>query len=351
MTYSDSPSPHCIDGETLAAWSSGSLRTAEAAAVEEHLSNCERCHAMLATFVRIEPQPAAAESIWRRWHLQWLVPLATAATVAAIWVAIPTEQREAVLSDQREAETASTHLQSSAANVPAAKPDAFVQAPLESLRVDESKPTARLDDARKMELERRRRLVGQEPTPQKRNEADVEADRKAAATVGAAADALAKAPPPPAAPQAAPPVLEERAANRSAELARDTASFRVATPQQESISALILSPDPTYRWRIRGGRQVDRSVTAGTDWQPIAIPASERLTAGHSSSTMVAWLVGQAGAVYVTADGSRFEKVPFIEPIDLVGVIAIDDRQATVTTADGRVFQTMDRGLTWARVP
>ena len=79
----------CVDAETLAAWADGGLPKSEAAAVELHLSECDRCTAMLATFVRTTPEVPAAESLWSRWHLRWLVPVATATTVAALWVLTP----------------------------------------------------------------------------------------------------------------------------------------------------------------------------------------------------------------------------------------------------------------------
>ena len=79
----------CIDAETLAAWADGGLSKSDAAAVETHLADCERCTAMLATFARTIPETPVAESLWTRWHLRWLVPAATAATVAALWVLVP----------------------------------------------------------------------------------------------------------------------------------------------------------------------------------------------------------------------------------------------------------------------
>ena len=79
----------CVDAETLAAWVDEGLPKAEAAAVEMHLAECERCTAMVATFARTIPDAPVAESLWTRWHLRWLVPLATAATVAAVWVLVP----------------------------------------------------------------------------------------------------------------------------------------------------------------------------------------------------------------------------------------------------------------------
>ena len=61
----------------------------------------------------------------------------------------------------------------------------------------------------------------------------------------------------------------------------------------------------------------------------------------------MAWFVGRGGVIFVTPDGVRLERVPFPTPIDLAAILAIDDRQATVTTMDGRVFGTSDRGITW----
>ena len=59
----------CVDAETLAAWADGGLPKGEAAAVESHLADCERCTAMLATFVRTTPDAPAAEPLWHKWHL------------------------------------------------------------------------------------------------------------------------------------------------------------------------------------------------------------------------------------------------------------------------------------------
>jgi len=55
------------------------------------------------------------------------------------------------------------------------------------------------------------------------------------------------------------------------------------------------------------------------------------------------------GAVFLTTDGTRFRRLPFPETIDLVSVAATGDRIATITSADGRSWQTTDQGATWAR--
>jgi photosystem II stability/assembly factor-like uncharacterized protein len=110
----------------------------------------------------------------------------------------------------------------------------------------------------------------------------------------------------------------------------------------------IISPGGSTRWRIVAGSQVQRSTTEGASWEAVTLPSERTLTAGHSPATSVAWLVGRAGTIFVTTDGTQFELVPFVSSADLASVIAVDDRQATVTTVDGRVFRTSDRGRTWS---
>jgi photosystem II stability/assembly factor-like uncharacterized protein len=73
------------------------------------------------------------------------------------------------------------------------------------------------------------------------------------------------------------------------------------------------------------------------------------LTAGASPSPSICWLVGQRGVVLITIDGRQWRRLDFPETVDLVSVRAADDKTATVSAADGRVFTTADRGRTWTR--
>ena len=71
------------------------------------------------------------------------------------------------------------------------------------------------------------------------------------------------------------------------------------------------------------------------------------ITGGSAPSSDVCWLVGNAGVVLLTTDALAFRRLPFPEQVDLILVIAKDARVAAVTTVDGRVFETVDAGLTW----
>jgi hypothetical protein len=83
-------SDECIDAETIAAWSDGALPAAGAARIETHLSQCSHCQALLAALVRSAPPTIApSRSIWQRWQLRWVVPIAAAASALALWIAIP----------------------------------------------------------------------------------------------------------------------------------------------------------------------------------------------------------------------------------------------------------------------
>jgi hypothetical protein len=110
------------------------------------------------------------------------------------------------------------------------------------------------------------------------------------------------------------------------------------------------------RWRLRGGSPappvsialLDRSKDAGVTWEPVSLPAQTTMLSGGSAPTnTVCWLVGRAGTVLLSTDGTTFRQVTKPADVDLVSVRAVDARSATVRTADGRTFATSDGGVTW----
>ena len=77
----------CLDAETLAAWTDGSLRPAERAAAEAHVADCGRCLELLAAMARTEPPPSVTtRAPW--FSVRWLVPLTTAAVVVTALVLV-----------------------------------------------------------------------------------------------------------------------------------------------------------------------------------------------------------------------------------------------------------------------
>jgi hypothetical protein len=372
----------CVDAETLAAWADGGLPTGEAAAVETHLADCERCTAMVATFARTIPDAPQAESLWTRWHLRWLVPLATAATAAALWVLVPQPNEPQMTTLGRAPSTeaqpqapgsadgavpvtpAETKEQEAAGSRrPSTPTDAFakrdepLRAPgqLADERRDANDSAKRLQSAPSNERITAAPQAREETDRADRTEAKV-ADaqtepfsptpRSANAAPAAPAESASSAVPAPAA--AAPPAAPAPPATLGA---ASGARARSATSDRGAATLFeIVSPDPATRWRVVGAGQVERSTNGGARWETATLPESATLTGGSSPSPSVCWLVGRAGAIYVTTDGLRFVRVLPPDRLDFVSIQAIDGRRATVVTIDGRTMRTEDQGATWIRI-
>jgi anti-sigma factor RsiW len=59
------PRGQCLDPEMLAAWVDGTLKSDELKAAEAHLSDCSRCLSMVATMVKLAPEPEPVTRWWR----------------------------------------------------------------------------------------------------------------------------------------------------------------------------------------------------------------------------------------------------------------------------------------------
>lgn len=352
------PMTACIDAETLAAWADSSLPATEAAAVEMHLADCERCTAMLATFVRTTPEPSARESLWKRWHLRWLVPVATAATVAALWVLVPSPDSSQMTTVSR------------APSESRAAADSAAQAPPEVLTEPrEQEPPAQRGQSSSTDTFAKREEVQQAPqrlADERRADSDAtlrrqqpaasnesfapsverETDRTEAKAAESATN-TAKTVPPPAAASASPTVAAPAAGLGAASSSR----VRAAAPGADrDVITEIVSPDPMTRWRVVGAGQVERTTDGGARWERATLPESATVTGGSSPAPSICWLVGRTGSIYVTTDGLRFVRVPFRERVDFVSIQATDGRRATVVTIDGRTMRTEDQGANWIRI-
>jgi hypothetical protein len=344
----------CLDAETLAAWADGTLARKDLAAAEAHVSSCDRCVALLAAMERAGPPAVVSKRWWSHSPtLRWLVPLTAAVTVVAVWVAVPREQQLTVTKQVDAGATSVTGLSADSsavasrdakAEAPRAKADApavtgalgATRAP-ESPRFEDRDRTAAADE----QSARREKQSAPAREPEVRDlrkdgAANAAADRAPMDRVAGVAGGVAGAPPPPAAPAAAP--LSETIQISGARLLARSAPIQ------------IISPDPSVRWRVTGGF-VERSSDGGATWTATSTQLMVNLTAGASPSPSVCWLVGSAGTVLLSTDGTQFRVVPFPERIDLATVRTTDGRNATVTASDGRTFATADGGLTWLAKP
>jgi Putative zinc-finger len=405
-------SPACLDVEALAAWSDGALSRAELRAVESHVSGCDRCQAMAAAFSRADPSlsPAATVdeartqvSLWRRWRLGWLAPIAATATALAVWVAVPAPRsNNAPKTEVAEAETAvdATQAPVSATQLrgePESRSQAngalreaeqkaevrdlavAAQASADSASTIRDAPSAKADA--KVEIPAAAReapSVAQPPTGLAEAVArigkTVEADGKDDAARledgvrlkndNGRSDALSRSEASERLGQTTSTEVPGAGSRPPSELARQrrasSASEAGATLGAESLGAApsadarvleVSAPDGQHRWRLLGGTAVQHSATAGREWSAAAIPegAGAAVLAGHAPGGRTCWLVGQRGTVLVTIDGTTFRAVMGPAATDIRTVRAEDARRATVVTSDGRTFTTTDGGARWVQ--
>ncbi|MEO5894392.1 MAG: YCF48-related protein [Vicinamibacterales bacterium] len=283
----------CLDAEMLAAWSDGALTRAERAVAEAHAAGCDRCLAMLGAMAQTAPPPSAAEK--GRWlSIRWLMPLGAAAVAL---IALVVVQRTPNGSVPVTPPPAAVAVEEARGETPAAKRDRGAA------------PQAAADSFQDR--------VSSRDQGQEQKEKQLQAP--AAASAPAAAAALPEA---------------------------DTTA-RLELRRAEKAAGIVASPQSSTQWRI-DGQSVKRSTDGGTTWRAQATGTTVDLLAGSSPSTTVCWIVGRSGTVLLSTDGATWRRLPFLQPtIDVVGVTAADHLTATVTTATGSVYRTVDAGRSW----
>ncbi|MEO7272131.1 MAG: YCF48-related protein [Vicinamibacterales bacterium] len=371
------PTKDCLDADTLAALADGGLSAVERAACMGHLAACAHCQAVLAAVIQTTPEPAPSRAWWQLRPWPWLVPALGGTMALLVWTAV----------DRRPAVT-----------VVSAPPPVAEPKPMSSVEDREAKSS--LDPLARKELERQMAAplplterVVRPSSPRQQAEGQAKARAAAAdavvpAEIPARADAAPAIAPPAAGlaanagalPAAPPP---SAGAGNTASSSQPFGAGRalnpmlggaapppapsppVAPPAESVVIAAapgaadalrrvsgapapieVRSSDPRVRWRMIGSA-VEHSTDGGATWTPQAIGASGRLTAGSAPLPEVCWIVGDAGTVVVTADGLSWTRLAFPLQVPLASVSATSADVASVTTGDGRVFTTTDRGRTW----
>ena len=152
---------------------------------------------------------------------------------------------------------------------------------------------------------------------------------------------------------AAAPVPGVSAMNLAASKATEAAEL--AKMQQAQISSNLMNlqiqtPDPKILWMIAGPDAVEKSEDGGATWKLEYLETRARIIAGAAPSAKICWLVGQAGTIQRTTNGSHWKTIKPPEETDFVRVAAEDALTATVTALDGRKFTTTDGGKNWNSV-
>jgi hypothetical protein len=281
---------NCLDAETLAAWFDGGLSGAALEDVQSHVAGCARCQALVGTLGLTRAAVPTTESERpARWWLAWAVPAAAAATAIAVWVAVP-------------------------------------------------RPTN----------------VGVNP-PSSLQKQETTAPQSAALPPEAETAA------PPARP--ATPTLQDRkaSADASSRAARESSNDVAQQPPgklDELVSIAPAAPAAERREQDQRGGAVTGQLQAkaafatnlcGPMWPAPPADVAARITAGSASSADVCWIVGRAGTVLRSTDRQTWQRITLPVAVDLSSVNATDARSATVVTADGRTFSTVDGGMTWTQ--
>ena len=373
-------SDKCVDAETLAAWAEGDLPADRAAEVETHLAGCSRCQAVLSTFAMTDESAAPASSpasvipFTPKSPVRWLLPLAASvAATLVLWTAVRNRPNTPAPTPELQQQLA----KSVAEPPPPSLADAT--APASPVATPPVPADNRLASARKEKLEAKATKMSAAPVaapvaaptpsamppaptltlqqpppvvPPTANTAaatrDVVATRANAEPFRADSEnwALAKvvaefSPPPAPAPSFARPLAAGGGGSggRGGGGATGAGGSRAAAaPAARAI--------PHVRWRVLASGQVLKS-TDDSEWAVVTITPTVFILNGHAPSPTVCWLVGRAGIVMVSTDGTKFLRAKPPALADLRSITAIDAQQATVTTADGRVFSTFDAGETW----
>jgi len=357
------PPGGCLNAETLAAWSEGSLDATQQAAVEAHASECARCQDLLAAMIRIEPA-MVGRPWWRSPAFGWLAPLTVAAATVLIWVRMdPRGTPESALApstpapstvaapqiandqarEKQERTAAPESLDAARAEAPAKRLAA--SGPAQPVAVDRlrDEARARADNAPARPSDQ---AAAPPATAPGEAEVTVTAPSPTIQTATATAAPAPATPAPAAVAQVAPaPKVVAEAANAGAAAARASAFSSAVSADQREL--LIQTADEATRWWVRTPGTVQRSTDGGARWEAQATGNREILNAGAAPSSAVCWLVGRTGAVLLSSDGRSWRRVPFPEAIDLVSVSAVDGKTATVFAAGGRKFTTTDGGVNW----
>ncbi|HMD36232.1 MAG TPA: zf-HC2 domain-containing protein [Vicinamibacterales bacterium] len=360
-----------LDAETAAAWADGALSPDERGRAERHAASCARCQALVAALVKTAP-PASARASWFRFsRVAWLAPLTAAAAAVIFWAVMPAMPKNA----PRSAAGGPAEL-----TIAESRPTAQARAGTRAAGGAAEPPSAR--DKDEAAAPRGKNVAPQPPghldaraqTPVLAEEVTKELRRDEAHEASKLKGANEKPAEPAAAPLASPAVPaapppsqgQSQAQTPSPAQLQSSADVRMrqsvaidslaakSAPVREIAQTIVLSPNPNQLWRLTPNplaAVVEYSIDGGRSWTPQLRESGTVVTAGASPSPAVCWLIGPRGTVLITTDARTWQRLAFPEPIDLINVRATDDKNATVTALDGRVFATANRGATWTLAP
>lgn len=322
----------CPDPGMLASYLDNGLTSDERASVEAHAADCPYCqqHLSLLGAVSVErpdPEIAAARPWLVRWG--WLVPVATAVLVVAVWTRTPAPVDAPAQFPQREA---------APAVVPAPGPPPAADSV--SSRPAENRSN-RSDDARAV------------PPPAAKAEADRERKDFAAQTrpqeARPAAPAAAPAPPFPVARDEVGQLSDRPRPPAQAEATGAAAAVREEARLMRKVAAAPIEAvlSERERYRASGGR-IERSRDGGVNWEGAFDDGSLNVTVAACAPGGSCWF-GTTTGVVLRADGGAFSRsrLPEAAPVTAIDV---SSPLAVTVSVGARRYRSSD-GTSWTPAP
>lgn len=358
----------CPDAAALAAYADGSLARQERSTLEDHVSRCLRCSEHLALLAGSdEPAPVEAGSrgVLRRWG--WLVPVATAVLVFAVWTRTPAPESVT----ERAAPSREAAVPEAAQPSPALEYDALQQKTPSASGMD-SGPAGTQELPAAPAAPVAKQLA---PPPQPAEETtrgqladEAREPRDDLATSPPAAPPPASAPiqrgqaearqrstapaPPPATTedQKGAPALRrfESHDTAAAEAARQEPAFEAAAKPQSAWQVVVVGE--TVQLRFAPGA-IERSTDGGATWAREVTDAEAGLQRMICPGPETCWAGGAAGLVLRRQSDGTWARLRLPVALPVVALEAEGESALTATVTDGRRFTSVDGGVSWAPAP
>lgn len=341
------PAGVCLDAAMLASYADNGLSPDERRHVEAHAADCARCQEHLALLGAVSldrevPEPGRSWLV--RWG--WLVPVATAVLVVAVWVRLPepTQDQRAVPVASSDAATPAAQdtpaVEASAAAATAASPE---RDEADAQFAGKAKPLAPAGTAASAEAK-----VDQLAPLERRDEARENAARAPVRPLGDVAGAVA-APPAPAAVPPPAAVMEAKEELQVADSARQRAPEpqlrKSAVGQETSIAAA--APDESYRF---AGHRIDLSEDGGRTWREVLSDSQVVFTTARCAPGGPCWF-GTADGQVLRRTPAGFTRSALPMRARVVAITPSGPQTVTVSLDTGQRFGTTDGGTTWTSVP
>lgn len=380
------PESTCPSAELLAAYFDRSIDAGELAQLEAHLVGCGHCQLVLAAMARADCREAGSPLCFsvprvdsaRRWHA--LVPAGIAVSAVLLWVMLRSVSSPPasapvtpvdtvpVISDASVLTGKTVPTSPASERTSSPSPPSGARSNLPTSRLARSVPSSASSPAARQQTEvagaasasavaaRKNVAVGdvaalekttEGTAPQRRVTREGPADRM---SILSSEQRISSASPAPGFVAGTPTVQAAEPSSATLETFVTAGHFSAPPSSVPLAPFLAIAPDSRTRWRVGARGRIEFSRDGGRTWELQRSEVSVDLLAAHAPADSVCWVVGRAGTVLRTTDARNWQKLSFPVHVDLVRVLARDDRAAVVFAANGQTYATQDGGYSWEKV-